>query len=389
MGRYFLVLGISAILLSSCAAFEPTSSKPVLKLNPVSFSEIEGWQGDRQSESLAAFSKSCARMMKMPANKDLGVVGTARDWQAVCGQIPSVVTDESVRQFYEMNFTPYLASDKGAADGLFTGYYEASLNGSLVRGGKYQTPLRARPSDLVMVNLGDFRPELKGQRIAGRVNSVGQLKPYEDRTAIETGTLPKDMDKALFWVDSAVDAFFLQIQGSGVVTLSDGTTQRIGYDGQNGHPYTAIGKELIARGALTKDNVSMQTIREWLAAHPDDAVDVMRRNKSYVFFKKLDTDAPVGGEGVPLTSERSMAVDHSVWPYGLPMFVSAAPPEEGAGPIKRLMIAQDTGGAIIGVVRGDIFWGYGARAAHNAGVMKSRGQLWVLLPKSVIPKSVK
>jgi membrane-bound lytic murein transglycosylase A len=240
-----------------------------------------------------------------------------------------------------------------------------------------------------MVNLGDFRPELKGQRIAGRVNGDGQLKPYENRTDIEMGKLPVAMDNPLYWVDSAVDAFFLQVQGSGVVTLPDGTAQRIGYDGQNGYPYTAIGKELIARGALTKDNVSMQSIRAWLAAHPDEAVDVMRSNQSYVFFKKLDTPSPVGGEGIPLTPNRSLAVDHAIWPYGLPMYVAAEPPEEGSPVIQRLLIAQDTGGAITGVVRGDVFWGYGETAAHNAGVMKSRGQLWVLLPKSVIPQSAK
>lgn len=322
----------------------------------------------------------------MPPDKDFGVGGYARDWQAVCANIPSTITTDTARQFYEMNFIPYLASNHGVEEGLFTGYYEASLNGSYTQTDVYQTPLRQRPDDLVMVNLGDFRPELKGQRIAGRVDDKGQLRPYEDRAAIETGKLPKAADKPLYWVDSAADAFFLQVQGSGLVTFSDGTTQRIGYDGQNGHPYTAIGKELIARGALTKDNVSMQTIRDWLSAHPDEADAVMRSNKSYVFFKKLDTSAPVGAQGVELTPERSLAVDHSVWPYGVPMFIEAAPPEVGRDPIQRLMIAQDTGGAIIGVVRGDMFWGYGDKAAHNAGVMKSTGRLWALLPKSVTPQ---
>ena len=211
------------------------------------------------------------------------------------------------------------------------------------------------------------------------------MKPYEDRAEIETGKLSAAMDKTLYWVNSPVDVFFLHIQGSGVVVLPDGTSHRIGYDGQNGYPYTAIGKELVARGALDKDNVSMQTIRDWLAQHPVDAVNVMRKNQSYVFFKKLDTGGPVGAEGVVLTPERSLAVDHTVWPYGIPMFVSATDPVQ-LRPLERLVIAQDTGGAITGSIRGDVFWGGGDDAAHHAGLMKSEGRLWVLFPKTISPK---
>jgi len=169
-----------------------------------------------------------------------------------------------VRQFFEQNFIPYKATNNGDAEGLFTGYYEAGLRGSRTQNGVYQVPLRARPDDLIMVQLGDFRDELKGQRIAGRVIG-GNLKPYETHAEIINGELPSAQDKPLVWVDSAVDAFFLQIQGSGVVSLDDGTTMRVGYAGQNGHPYYAIGKELIKRGHLTKENVSMQSIRAWLA----------------------------------------------------------------------------------------------------------------------------
>jgi len=224
---------------------------------------------------------------------------------------------------------------------------------------------------------------MKGQRIAGRVVS-GQLKPFEDRAAIETGRLSPKTVTVLCWVDSPVDAFFLQVQGSGIVQLTDGTSLRVGYDGQNGYPYTAIGKELIARGELTKENVSMQTLRDWLANHPDDAIALMQQNKSYVFFKRLDSDGSIGGEGTVLTPQRSLAVDHSIWPYGIPMFVATKHPSQNR-PLNRLFFAQDTGGAIIGAVRGDVFWGYGDDATHNAGLMKSPGQLWVLLPKTVSP----
>lgn len=377
-----LCLGFLGLALTSCAVVDQKPIKPVLQLKPVRFSDLKGWDQDDHQAAFNTFSTSCTRILKSDPAKSFGIAGIAADWQEPCRNMAGMAA--TPEEFFETYFTPYQASDNGKADGLFTGYYEASLRGALVQGGAYQTPLRSKPADLVMVNLGEFRPELKGQRIAGRVKD-GQLKPYEDRAAIEAGKLPKDMDKPLYWVDSAVDAFFLQVQGSGVVTLPDGTSQRIGYDGQNGYPYTAIGKELIARGALTKENVSMQSIREWLAAHPTEAAEVMRTNASYVFFKKLDTSGPVGGEGVVLAPERSMAVDRSIWPYGLPMYIEATHPA-GKEPLQRLMIAQDTGGAIIGVVRGDVFWGYGEKAAHNAGLMKSPGRLWVLLPKTVTPK---
>lgn len=388
------LLGI-LMLLTACSLLNgdkatppgPEIARPEAhpELTPVRFADLSGWAADDQSKSMAAFAKSCVRIMKAPANTMFGFGSSYRDWQEACRNLPdpATVSSAQARTYFEHWFTPYLVKDQHQK-GLFTGYYEPALQGSLVRKGSFQTPLRARPSDLVMVNLGEFRPELKGQRIAGRVVS-GQLKPYEDRAGIETGKLPSAMDTALYWINSPVDAFFLHIQGSGVVVLPDGTSHRIGYDGQNGYPYTAIGKELVARGALDKDNVSMQTIRDWLAQHPEDAANVMRTNKSYVFFKKLDTGGPVGAEGVVLTPERSLAVDHTVWPYGLPMFVAATDPVQ-LRPLEKLLIAQDTGGAITGSIRGDFFWGYGDDAAHRAGLMKSEGRLWVLFPKTTSPK---
>jgi membrane-bound lytic murein transglycosylase A len=236
-----------------------------------------------------------------------------------------------------------------------------------------------------MVNLGEFRDELRGQRIAGRVVD-GTLKPYQDRTQIELGKLPKDQDRALLYVDSAVEAFFLQIQGSGVVTLPDGTTRRVGFDGQNGHVYSAVGGELIRRGHLTKDTVSMQSIKSWMEQNPAEARDVMRTNKSYVFFRFIDGDhtvsGPIGGEGIPLTAERSIAIDSGIYPYGIPFFLDAEHPLDGQQRLQRLMIGQDTGGAIRGGVRGDYFWGHGNAAERAAGPMKSSGRFWILRPKS-------
>ncbi len=383
----FLVLG-SSLLLSSCShapeVGDVTPVKPEFK--PVKFTDLNGWSQDGSGDALKAFLLSCSRISGRPASEAFGaeaIMGTVAEWQDLCVKAQSVPSGDhlAARRFFENGFQPYEVDVNGKPDGLFTGYYEAALHGSLRRSARYSVPLRERPSDLVMVNLGEFRPELKGQRIAGRVTG-GTLKPYEDRSAIENGKLPKDMDKPLVWVDSAVDAFFLHIQGSGAITLDDGSIMRVGYDGQNGHIYTAIGKELIARGELTKENVSMQTIREWLAKHPDEADKVMDVNRSYIFFRTLDTNGPVGAQGVVLTPERSLAVDPVFWPYGLPVYLSAEAPDTGETAIERLMIAQDTGGAIKGPVRGDFFWGYGDRAARLAGLMKSRGRAIVLLPKA-------
>lgn len=391
IARRFFLLGV-LLMLTGCADLTDTKTpapKAALKLENAAFADLTGWAADDHLAALRAFDKSCARLLKADATKTITVADrtmTVQDWQKICAARPDPVTATAAaaRAYFEQNFTPVMATADGRADGLFTGYYEASLRGSYARTGAYQVPLRRRPDDLVEVNLGDFRPDWKGQRIAGRVRD-GKLKPYEDRAAIVAGKLPAGSDNPIVYVDSAVDAFFLQIQGSGIVTLPDGSTVRLGYDGQNGHPYVAIGKKLVETGAMTKEQVSMQSIRAWLAAHPDQAVAMMNANPSYVFFRTLDdidaSSGPLGGEGVSLTPGRSLAVDRTIIPYGLPIWLAADHPVDGGSKIHRLVIAQDTGGAITGPVRGDLFWGYGPEAEHAAGLMKSNGRYWFLLPK--------
>jgi membrane-bound lytic murein transglycosylase A len=387
--RHLLSLAL-LVLLTGCAApppekVETAETKARLELIPASYSDMPGWGNDNAAAALVPFAKSCARILKIDPvarpTMSAAWAGPITQWQEACKTIPPVTaTPAQARQYFETYFKPVAATADGKAEGLFTGYYEASLKGSSTKSGPYQIPLRARPDDLVMVNLGEFREELKGQRIAGRVVG-GNLKVYEDHAAIVDGKLPVGMDKPLLWVDSAVDAFFLQIQGSGAVTLQDGSVVRVGYDGQNGHPYYAIGKELVKRGYLAQKDVSMQSIQEWLAKNPVEGREVMRLNKSYVFFRILDKEGAIGGEGLPLTAGRSLAIDRSIIPYGLPVYVDL---EGAASPqprIQRLMIAQDTGGAIVGPVRGDVFWGYGPEAEHNAGLMKSRGRYWFLMPR--------
>jgi membrane-bound lytic murein transglycosylase A len=384
MPRFLLSLSF-LLLLSACAA-TPTGDTDNLPLvlKPAAFSDLTGWASDDHAQSLSAFAKSCTRILKQAPEKTFGaapVGGTYGDWQPACRALAATPPTDA-RIFFETWFSPYQALMGGdLSEGLFTGYYEASLHGSLTRHDQFQTPLLKKPADLVMVDLGEFRDELKGQRIAGRV--VGdKLKPYEDRAAIEAGKLANA--EPLVWVDDPVDAFFLHVQGSGVVDLAEGGTLRVGYDGQNGHVYTAIGRELIRRGELKKENTSMQTIRAWMKQHPNEATDLMNANKSYVFFRKLDNTAegPPGGENVALTPERSIAIDRTKIPYGVPLWIDVAPPTEPMPRLQRLMIAQDTGGAIRGAVRGDVFWGHGQRAEDVAGVMKSKGKMWLLLPKS-------
>jgi membrane-bound lytic murein transglycosylase A len=232
-----------------------------------------------------------------------------------------------------------------------------------------------------MVELGDFRPELKGQRIAGKVIE-GKLKPFASRADIDNGSLA-GRGLELAWVDDADAAFFLHIQGSGRVALENGTTLRVGYDGQNGHVYQAIGRTLIQRGELTPENTSMQTIKQWLVAHPQQAASLRQENPSYIFFREIVGDGPIGAQNVALTPQRSLAVDPNFIPYGAPIWLSATHPTQPNTAIRRLLIAQDTGGAIRGAVRGDYFWGAGPEAEELAGVMKSRGAYWLLLPKNI------
>jgi membrane-bound lytic murein transglycosylase A len=354
----------------------------------VSYQTLQGWTEDSQGQALDAFRKSCARLIGLPDDRSIGaggIAGTVADWRPACEALETVANgDAAARAYLERWFDPFAAFNNDQPEGLFTGYYEASLNGSRARTARYATPLHARPDDLVMVDLGEFRDHLKGERIAGRV-SDGRLKPYEQRAEIVSGALDA-RDLEIVWVDNPVDAFFVQIQGSGRIALDDGSEIRVGYAGQNGHPYTAIGKVLIESGALTREAVSMQSIRIWLEANPGRADEVMNQNRSYVFFDVLDGDGPLGAQGIPLTAGRSIAVDRKFLPLSVPIWLdTVAPLPDGSGerPLRRLMIAQDTGGAIRGPVRGDVFWGHGSDAAAVAGRMKSPGRYYLLLPKTL------
>jgi len=374
----------------------PPEAEDKLTLQPTSFSELDGWQQDDMRPAIRAFARSCAAMLRRDDDKPVGPdprMGTIGQWRAVCEKAVSINIDalrkEDARAFFESGFKPYLSGNRDNPEGLFTGYYEPELRGSLTREGPFQTPIYLKPDDMISVDLGDFSDEFKGKKLVGRLTG-SNLKPYYDRTEIEKGALA-GRDLEMVWVDDAVDAFFLQIQGSGRVVLPDGSVLRIGYAATNGHPYFAIGRELIDRGALTRETVSLQTIRKWLHDNPDQADEVMNTNASFVFFRPLKTDpddptaGPLGSQGVALETGRSLAVDRRFHAMGVPVWLETTDPMNADRQFHRLMIAQDTGGAIRGPVRGDIFFGPGDDAALFAGHMNRKGQKYVLLPDVIDP----
>ncbi|MDG4718617.1 MULTISPECIES: murein transglycosylase A [Thalassospira] len=376
----------------------PPKAEDKLTLRPASFATLDGWQSDDMRPAIRAFARSCKAMLRRDDGKPVGPdprMGTIGDWRKVCEMAVSIDIDamrkEDARAFFESDFKPYLSGNDNKAEGLFTGYYEPELRGSLTREGAYQTAIYLKPDDMVSVDLGDFSDEFKGKKLVGRLTG-SSLKPYYDRAEIEKGAL-SGRDLEMVWVDDAVDAFFLQIQGSGRVVLPDSSVLRIGYAATNGHPYFAIGRELIDRGALTRETVSLQTIRKWLHDNPDQADDVMNTNASFVFFRPLKSDptdptaGPLGSQGVALETGRSLAVDRRFHAMGVPVWIETRDPMNEDRSFNRLMVAQDTGGAIRGPVRGDIFFGPGEDAALFAGHMNRKGQKFVLLPATIDPQS--
>ncbi|OFW82821.1 MAG: hypothetical protein A2018_00235 [Alphaproteobacteria bacterium GWF2_58_20] len=359
---------LSVLWLAGCAGLSEES----LQMTPATFGDVPGWREECPVSALAAFSASCAKRPKTSGVADMDA------WEAACSSLPADVDCDGARTFFETRFSVQAMSTGAGDTGLLTGYYEPSLKGSRVQGPEYSVPLYAVPGDMVSVNLGDFSPDLAGRKLTGLI-SGGCLKPYPDRAGIVSGALEKT-GQPLVYVDDPADAFFLQVQGSGRVALAEGGELRLGYAGQNGHKYVAIGRTLLDRGDLKPGQVSMQSIKDWLRAHPEAADTVMNSNPSYVFFRVLEGDA-VGAQNVPLTPLRSLAVDRRHVPLGLPLFIEAEDPVVPGGHIRRLMVAQDTGGAIKGPLRGDFFWGAGPQAEVRAGTMKSRTRFWMLLPK--------
>jgi membrane-bound lytic murein transglycosylase A len=359
----------------------------------VNWSEVPGWMDDDPGAAWETFLRSCSRLKTQTA------------WRESCALAQQLPAGASVRNFFEAHFLPYrVANADGSVQGLATGYYEPLLRGSRRKEGPYRYPLYAAPEDLLIVDLAEINPELKHLRLRGRLDGR-RVVPYYPRAEIERG-LPALAGRELLWVDDPVDLFFLQIQGSGRVRLDTGELVRVGYADQNGQPYRSIGRYLVEQGELKLEQASMQGIKAWGAANPAKLEALLNQNPSYVFFRELPkaegaqgsaagpmtaagpvatgdpvtTGGPVGALGVALTPERSIAVDPRHIPLGAPVFLATTWPNS-TQPLQRLVLAQDTGGAIRGAVRADYFWGFGEAAGAQAGRMRQSARMWVLLPR--------
>jgi len=376
-----------------CFASGAASAADPLKLadsglEPVKWSDLPGWTADDHLAAFGAYQTSCQALRKLRRAPDRGPIYDAL-WD-VCRAATALRPQnaDAARAFFEQNFAAVRIVRLGEVEGFLTGYYEPIVQGSRLPNPEFHVPLYRRPRDLVAAGhkLGSEAFPNKGALI-GRRNENNQIVPYHDRGAIEAGAL--DGQKLeICWLKDPFDALAIQIQGSARVILEDGTPLRINYDSHNGYSYSAVGRVLIERNLIPREEMSMQRIRDWMAAHPDEAPQVRATNRSYVFFRitGLTNDGePVGAQGVPLTPGRSIAVD-KLHEYGTPFFIEAALPIESAKPIspfRRLMIAQDTGSAIVGPARADLYWGAGDDAARIAGRIRHPGRFVMLIPREL------
>jgi membrane-bound lytic murein transglycosylase A len=340
-------------------------------LKPAEWREIDSWQQDNLSAGWPAWLTSCTTLKNKP------------EWQTACQAAETLSTPDNaqIMDYFVQYFNVYSTSTMaGSNTGMITGYYAPILKGSRTKSAKYPFPLYKQPNDLITVDLSALFPELKFKRVRGKLDG-NRLVPYLTRAEIEADTPPLAGNE-LVWVDDAIDAFFLQIQGSGLIQLDTGEQMHVGYADQNGHAYNSIGKVLIQRGEMTASQASMQGIKDWARKNVSKLQELLNSNPSYVFFRELpgNLPGPLGALGVPLTAERSVAVDPKYIPLGAPLFLATTYPNSNK-PLNRLMMAQDTGGAIKDGVRADFYWGSGNYAGKMAGAMKQAGQIWVLLPK--------
>lgn len=345
------------------------------RLVPDRWPSLPDWQADAVEEAWPALLKSC------------GVLKPRDGWQPVCDRARSLdpVDRRQVSAYFEQNFTPWRVLNADASEtGLVTGYYEPLIRGSRAASARYRHPIYGVPDDLIQIDLGEQYPQLKGLRLRGRL-AGRKVVPYYDRNQIDTG-VPALSGREIAWTDDALDLFFLQVQGSGRVRLETGEVLRVGYADQNGHPYRSIGKLLVERGDLTLDQASLAGIKAWARKNPAKVRELLDYNASYVFFRELPPgpDGPLGALGIALTAGRSLAIDPRTVPLGAPVFLATTYPDSDR-PLARLMLAQDTGGAIKGGVRADFFWGFGEEAGKQAGRMRQQGRMWVLLPNGVAP----
>ncbi|MBX3675567.1 MAG: MltA domain-containing protein [Rhodocyclaceae bacterium] len=361
-----------------CPTVEPPMppKPPAKPLQEARWEDVAGWREDNLAEAHGALLASCGALEKQPL------------WAGVCGEARALPADSAaLRSFFESRFRPWRVTNPDESlEGLVTGYYEPLLKGSRARTKRYSHAIYGVPDDLLVVDLAALYPDLKNYRLRGRIDGR-KVVPYWSRAELAQQE-EQLAGKALVWVADPIELFFLQVQGSGRVDLTDGSRVRVGYADQNGHPYTSIGRWLVEKGELKLEQASMQGIQAWARANPKRVSEMLNTNPSFVFFRELPDNGggPLGALGVPLTPGRSIAVDPRAVPLGAPVFLATTFPNSDK-PLRRLMLAQDTGGAIKGAVRADFFWGFGAEAGAQAGRMRQRGEMWALLPNGYAPNN--
>lgn len=364
-------------------------AKIEVKLKKYSYANLPGWKNDELPNTLAAFKESCKLMLKKNPATEVGndiISMQAKDWFSVCkkAMILEPASKEKIQQFFENSFVPMAWDIGDSQKGLFTGYYSPLYEGSLKRNSVYSVPVYGKPKDLISINLQQFDSNLPKRNLVGRVNNQ-QFIPYYSRKEIDAGAI-KNNAPVIAWLKNEVDRLFLEIQGAGTIKLIEGGKLPLGYAAENGGHYRSVAGFLIRKGVLTRSNASMQAIRQYVKHHPIEGREAIHSNESFVFFNPLKTFYTPGTQGIHLTAGYSMAVDRKWVPLGVPLWLSTQRPDENQPnkPVNltRLMIAQDTGGAITGKIRGDVFWGSGKVATKIAGNMRYYGTYWLLLPKS-------
>ncbi len=361
---------VLVLFLHGCELYRP---EPGIG-QAISWEDLPAWREDRFTEAWPALLQGCRVLPRRSA-----------EWERICARATSLgdIDDSVARRFFEQEFRAHRVNAAGAdGKGLVTGYYEPLLHGSRVPDERYRYPVYGRPADLIRVDLAELYPELEGKKVRGRLEG-SRLVPYYARGEIDAGASSPLAGNELLWVDDPVALFFLHVQGSGRVKLPDGELIAVGYADQNGQPYSSIGRILIERGEIPRERISLFSIRDWLRSHPDEASALLSSNRSYVFFQLREaTDEHARGSlNVPLTPGRSIAVDRRNIPLGVPVWLDTTYPGSGGRELRRLTFAQDTGGAIKGYARADLFWGNGAEAERLAGEMKQDARLFVLLPR--------
>lgn len=370
--------------LSACSFERRTSPSAVIgaetgvELQPSSYNQLKNFNHDNLHEAIPAFAKSCeAVAVKPDLLQKAQIKITPEAYLRACHRFRAlnITTDKEMRSFLRENFQPYLVLYNLNDKGKFTSYYEAELNASRQKHGKYKYPIYGRPNDLLEIKLRDFDSSLPDKRLLGRMQN-NKIVPYYTRAEIERNGLNAPV---ILWGDDAVDIYLMQIQGSAVAVLDDGSSVRIRYADNNGHNFVGIGSILLKKGLLKPGEASMDKIRDWLKANPQTAQVNMDENPRFIFHRISDVDGPVGALGVSLTSGRSLAVDNAYIPLGSLLWLETTAPDNE--PLQKLVLAQDIGGAIKGVIRGDYFWGHGEEALLSAGKMNAAGRYYILIPR--------